>query len=109
MKKNPIGTSDYRPILVTLILSKKLEHHIVEVYLYPAMLSPPVELIFEDQYALKPTGSTTAALIFLISFVTEMLRVDKSVVWLSLDFSRAFDRVRLGLRTYIFKFLFKHI
>ena len=92
--KNPSRTSDYRPISVTSILSRKLEHYIVEMYLYPAMLSPPAELIFEDQYAFKPTGSTTAALIALISFVTEMLREGKSVVWLSLDFSKAFDRVR---------------
>ena len=58
------------------------------------MLMPPPELIFEDQYAFRPTGSATAALIATINKVTELIRSGYSVVLLSLDFSKAFDRVR---------------
>ena len=57
------------------------------------MLKPPPELIFEDQYAFRPTGSATAALIATINKVTELIRSGYSVVLLSLDFSKAFDRV----------------
>jgi hypothetical protein len=92
--KDPVAPSDYRPISVTSILSRKLEHELVTRYLYPAMLNPPSELIFDDQYAFRPTGSATAALITTINDVTELLRSGKTVILLSLDFSKAFDRVR---------------
>jgi len=92
--KVPTSPSDYRPISVTSILSRKIEHHIVKKYIYPAMLVPPPELVFEDQYAFRPTGSATAALASTLDNVTELLRSGKTVVILSLDFSKAFDRVR---------------
>jgi hypothetical protein len=91
---NPLGVTDFRPISVTSILSRKLEHIIVNKHIYPAMLDPPPELIFSDQYAFRPTGSATAALIAVIDTVTELLRSGSVVVLISLDFSKAFDRIR---------------
>ena len=51
-------------------------------------------MIFSDQYAFRPTGSATAALIAVIDTVTELLRSGSVVVLISLDFSKAFDRIR---------------
>ena len=58
------------------------------------MLDPPQELTFHDQYAFRPTGSATAALIAIVDNITELLRSGNDVVLLSLDFSKAFDRIR---------------
>ena len=58
------------------------------------MLNPPVGLIFEDQFAFRPTGSATAALIAMIQSVIELLGTGRTVILISLDFSKAFDRVR---------------
>ena len=53
----PVCLSDFRPISVTPHLSRIAEKVIVHHWLYPAI--PADNLI--DQYAFKPTGSTTAA------------------------------------------------
>ena len=58
------------------------------------MNDPPPEISFDDQFAFRPTGSATAALINLISIITNLLRSGKTVVLISLDFSKAFDRVK---------------
>ena len=92
--KKPGIADDYRPISVTSILCRQLEHYIVEKHIYPAMEKPPDGLRFDDQYAFKPTGSATAALIATIDHVTELLKSGSAVVLVSLDFSKAFDRVR---------------
>ena len=94
--KNPKTAAEYRPISVTSILSRLLEKFVVNKYLYPALINPPVELTFSDQFAFRPTGSITAALIVVIEKITELLRSGTYVVLISLDFSRAFDMVRHG-------------
>ena len=38
-----------------------------------SILEPPAPLNFTDQYAFRPTGSTTAALIAILQSVTEMM------------------------------------
>ena len=63
-------------------------------YLYPSMLNPTPQLDFDDQYAFRPTGSATAALIATINSVTELHQSGRTAVLLTLDFSKAFDRVR---------------
>ena len=63
-------------------------------YFYPAILSPPPTLSFADQFAFRPGGSTTAALIALLRSITTMLRTNPYVVVITLDFSKAFDTVR---------------
>ena len=42
----------------------------------------------------RPTGSATAALMAVIDTVTELFRSGSVVVLISLDFSKAFDRIR---------------
>ena len=89
-----VSASDYRPISVTSILSRKLEHEIVARHIYPAMLEQTNDLEFNDQFAFRPTGSATAALIATIGHVTDLPRSGKTVILISLDFSKAFDKVR---------------
>ena len=63
-------------------------------YFYPAILDPSPTLSFADQFAFRPGGSTTAALIALLRSITAMLRTNPYVVVITLDFSKAFDTVR---------------
>ena len=67
---------------------------VVRKYIYPAMLDPPPSLSFADQFAFRPTGSTTAALITLLRTVTTLLETNPYVIVYVLDFSKAFDTVR---------------
>jgi len=66
----------------------------VKKFIYPAIMNPPPGLIFSDQYAFRPTGSTTAALIATLQLVTTLLITNGYVHLIALDFSRAFDSVR---------------
>src|SRR6218665_3270336 len=50
--------------------------------------------MLRDQYAFRPTGSTTAALIDLLQKVTDMLQQHEYVVLFTVDFSKAFDSVK---------------
>src|SRR6218665_3181957 len=47
-----------------------------------------------DQFAFRPTGSTTAALIDLLQRLTSMLEKNDYVLLVSTDFTKAFDSVR---------------
>jgi len=71
-----------------------MERVIVRQILYPALLAPPPTLVFSDQYAFRPTGSTTAALVSLLHSVTSLLSTNQYVIVIALDFSKAFDTVR---------------
>jgi len=90
---NPKHPSDFRPISVTSVLSRITEKIIVRDFLYPALDCPPATLCFTDQYAFRPSGSTTAALIALLNSVTQALENNPYVV-VALDFSKASDTVR---------------
>jgi len=90
----PTSESDYRPISITSILSRLVERRIVTSYIYPAMQSPPPQLYFADQYAFRPTGSTTAALIALLHTICTMLSANPFVRVFAIDFSKAFDSIR---------------
>src|SRR6218665_1965094 len=46
------------------------------------------------QFAFRPTGSTTAALIDLLNNITELLQHNEYIVLFSFDFSKAFDSVK---------------
>ena len=71
-----------------------MEKLIVQNYFYPAFVNPPPTLSFADQFAFRPGGSTTAALIALLQTITNMLRTNPYVIVIALDFSKAFDTVR---------------
>ena len=58
-------------------------------YLLPAI---PHDLI-ADQFAFRPSGSTTAALTFLVHHVTKFLEDCNYVRVLLIDYSKAFDSV----------------
>ena len=57
-------------------------------------LAPPPSLTFSDQFAFRPTGSTSAAIISLLHTITTLLQANPYVIVISLDFSKAFDSVR---------------
>ena len=90
----PTGPIDFRPISVTPVLSRTYEKLIVKQFIYPAMLDPPIELTFADQFAFRPAGSCTAAIIALLHTVSTMLLDNPYVIVITLDFSKAFDTVR---------------
>ena len=87
----PTCPADFRPISLTPILSRMLEKFIVRNEIYPLITQPALSLALSDQFAFRPTGSTTAALIFLLDTVSNMLKNHPYVHILALDFSKAFD------------------
>jgi len=89
----PKTHSDFRPISFTPVLSRVIER-IVRDYIYPALLNPPSLLSFTDQFAFRPSGCTTAALITILHTITNFLTTKQFVIVLALDFSKAFDTVR---------------
>ena len=85
-----------RPISVTPILSRLVERCIVRSFIYPALfIQPPSSLcFFSDQYALRPSGSTTAALRRPASYSVRFAGGQQFCTCYSPGFSRAFDSVR---------------
>jgi len=90
----PSLTSNYRPISITPILSLILERCIVRRYIYPALYLPPPGLCFDDQFAFRPSGSTSVTIIAKLHTVRTMLSSNSYVHVFSFDFSKAFDTVR---------------
>jgi len=90
----PMQHADFRPISITPVLPRIMKQTVIQHFLYPAFLSPPPNLSFTDQFAFRPTGSPTAAIICLLSTVTNLLLTNPYVIVISLDFSKAFDTVR---------------
>lgn len=87
----PAAPADFRPISLTPILSRILEKFLVRKEFYPLLTQPSLAPYMQDQFAFRPTGSTTAAIIFLLHTVTEMLKNVPYVHVIALDFSKAFD------------------
>ena len=71
-----------------------MERTIVTSFIYPALLSPATDMQFSDQFAFRPTGSTTAALVSMLNKITHHLVTEPFVIVLALDFSKAFDTMR---------------
>jgi len=90
----PVQHSDFRPISVTPILTRIMQRVVVREFLYPSFLTHPPSLTFLDQYAFRPTGSTTAAVISMLHTISTLLQTNPFVIVISLDFSKAFDTVR---------------
>ena len=85
----PASLNDYRPISVTPILSRIAEMYIVKHFIRPAI---PRDAIL-DQFAFKPSGSTTCALVSLQHHVAYLLETNSYVRCLIIDFSKAFDTI----------------
>ena len=66
---------------------------VVKDYIYPSLRNPPHGLVFNDQFAFQPTGSTTAALVHLLT-ITTLLENNPFVIVLAIDFSKAFDSMQ---------------
>ena len=81
--------TDLRPISVTSLLSRVFERIVVRKYIMPKL---PQDLLI-DQFAFKPTGSTTAALVSINHHITSMLETNQYVHCICIDFSKAFDTV----------------
>ena len=64
------------------------------MFLHPILSLPDVFSFFQDQFAFRPTGSTTASLIYLIHSISSLLQYNQHVHVISFDFSKAFDSVR---------------
>lgn len=90
----PIQSADYRPISITPILTRIMERMVVTQYIYPSLLAPPSTLTFADQFAFRPTGSTTAAIITILDHITRLLVENPYVIVIAIDFTKAFDTVR---------------
>jgi len=90
----PQTRTDFRPISVTSVLSRTMERIIVRDYLYPALQDPTPKLSFSDQFAFRPTGSTTTTLITILQSVTSLLVDNPYVAVITVDFSKAFDTLR---------------
>jgi len=63
-------------------------------FIYPALQNPTTSLVFHDQFAFRPSGSSTAAIITLLHKVIHLLLTNPYVIVIALDFSKAFDTVR---------------
>ena len=90
----PRVCEDYRPISVTPVLSRLMEKEFIRQTIYPALVHPNYTHLFADQFAFRPTGSTTTALIRLLHTLSDLLQTEPYVHVIALDFSKAFDTVR---------------
>ena len=90
----PLSHSDYRPISITPVLFRLVEKLVVRHFLYPTFSAPPSTLNFSDQFAFRPSGSTTAALIYIFHTLTQLLTNYQYVSVIALDVTKAFDTVR---------------
>jgi len=86
-KTSPTDFSHLRPISVTSIMSRVTQRLIVRKYLLPALPSDQIL----DQYAYKPTGSTTCALIATIHHISHLLKSSSYVRCIFIDYSKAFN------------------
>ena len=71
-----------------------MERIVLQSFLHSALHTLPPNLTVADQYAFRPTGSTTAAVIYLLHTITKFLIDNPYAVVIGLDFSKAFDIVR---------------
>lgn len=90
----PVALADYRPISITPVLSRLTERVIVSSFVYPNFTKTHPVLDFSNQFAFRPTGSTTSALIYLMQSVSNKLVLHPYVRVFALDFSKAFDTIR---------------
>lgn len=90
----PVTEADYRPISITPVLCKILEKFVVHIYYYPILTNPKENSLYSDQYAFRPSGSTSAALIAITHHLLETVNCEPYARMISLDFSKAFDTVR---------------
>lgn len=72
-----------------------VKRYAVHSFIYPALLRPcsTIRDEIKDQFALRPTDSTTAAVIDILQQITTLLQDNNYVVVISLDYSKVFDTI----------------
>ena len=65
-----------------------LDPIIVSTYIYPSLNQPPISSLISDQFAFRPTGSTTAASISINHHASSLLTTNPYVSLFSLDFTK---------------------
>ena len=85
----PRTVSDLRPISVVLLLSRLCKRYVVKHYLLPVLRKVDIT----DQFAFRPTVSSTAALVYIMHHMTILLETNDYVRCLLVDFSKEFDTV----------------
>jgi len=88
-KTPPTDFSHLRPISVTPILSRLAERLIVRKHLLPAIPSDQLA----DQFAYRPSGSTSSALIATMHHISRLLESCSYVRRILIDYSKAFDTI----------------
>ena len=68
-----------------------LEKCLVREEFYPLLNTPDNNSQLSDQFAFRPTRSTTSALIYTLYLVSNLLQDNPYVHIIALDFSKAFD------------------
>lgn len=71
---SPGGPAYYGPISVSPVLSRAVERLIVHRHLYAAFAVQPLSQKPADQFAFRPTVSTTCALIAIFQHVSNLLK-----------------------------------
>ena len=85
------GTFTIQPLINLL---RVLERTVVDRFIYPALSNPPMASLIQDQFAFRPSGSTTAALVDLLHKTSNILLQQEYVIIISFDFTKALDEVR---------------
>src|SRR6218665_1300596 len=70
----PVSPSDFRPVSAVPVLSRILELLVVCQFVDPTLVKQLMDLLIQDQFAFKPSGSMTAALIDLLQKINNMLQ-----------------------------------
>ena len=73
------------------VLSRVTERILVNQHLQSALTDLPIPLVITNQFAYRPTSSTTAALVSIFAKVTELLKTNDFVHCITFDYSKAFD------------------
>ena len=72
--RHPVEPLDYRPIYVVPVISRIVQRLVVQTYIYPAFDDDAMRCNLQDQYAFRPTGSTTAAIIAIVIVISRFLK-----------------------------------
>jgi len=86
-----VEAAEFRPISVTSVLSRMSERMIAKKFIINSIVCSEK---FKDQYAFRPSSSTTAAIIATVKEIVTILEHAKYARLIQLDFSKAFDTVR---------------
>lgn len=87
----PKTAADHRPISITSVLCRQVERILIKKYIYPQIQANE---IYNDQFAFRPSGSTTAAIIAITTTLINHLDTCPYVRLIAFDFSKAFDTVK---------------